>query len=149
MHRPVIAPHPDSPASQALGLDLDGTLTLENGWQGGRIGLPQPGAMEALRLLASRRAVFVYTARPERWLPEVADWVSWYSGLDAFFDPDPERAYWQVVGGPILVTRTKLGAAAYVDNRAVHHAGDWTATLTTLSHAIGLRGTGGPAAARS
>ncbi|MFF2123453.1 hypothetical protein ACFVXH_39615 [Kitasatospora sp. NPDC058184] len=138
MYRPVIAPAPDSPASQAVGLDLDGTLAVDQGWQGGRIGLPQPGAMNALRLLAARRAVFVFTARPERWLPEVVDWVSWYSGLDAFFDPDPERAYWQVVGGPILVTRTKVGAAVYVDDRAVHHAGDWGATLATVSHAIGL-----------
>ncbi|MEV7776551.1 hypothetical protein [Kitasatospora sp. NPDC086791] len=42
------------------------------------------------------------------------------------------------VGGPILVTSTKLGAAAYVDDRAVHHAGDWTDTLATVSRAIGL-----------
>ncbi|MFE4398709.1 MULTISPECIES: hypothetical protein [Streptomycetaceae] len=147
MHRPVIEPRTDSPASQAVGLDLDGTLAVDQGWQGGRIGLPQPGAMDALRLLAARRAVFICTARPERWLPEVADWVSWYSGLDAFFDPNPERAYWQVVGGPILITRTKLGAACYIDDRAVHHAGDWTATLATVSHVIGLDREGIPALA--
>uniref|UniRef100_UPI002F918785 hypothetical protein n=1 Tax=Kitasatospora indigofera TaxID=67307 RepID=UPI002F918785 len=138
MPRTVIAPSPDSPASQAVGLDLDGTLTQAGPWMGGRIGLPQPGAIEALRILARCRAVFVYTARPRVFLPEVADWVTWYSGLPAFVDPDPERAYWTAVGGPILVTSTKLGAAAYVDDRAVHHAGDWTATLATLTRAIGL-----------
>ncbi|MGW2255472.1 hypothetical protein ACWCXH_35675 [Kitasatospora sp. NPDC001660] len=47
------------------------------------------------------------------------------------------------MGGPILVTSTKLGAAAYVDDRAVHHAGNWTETLATdtfatVSRAIGL-----------
>ncbi len=138
MDRRVIAPTPGSPASQAVGLDLDGTLAVDHGWKGGRIGLPQPGAMEALRLLVRHRAVFVYTARPRIWLPEVCDWITWYSGLPAFVDPSPERAYWTVVGGPILVTSTKLGAAAYVDDRAVHHAGNWTDTLATVSRAIGL-----------
>jgi phosphoglycolate phosphatase-like HAD superfamily hydrolase len=75
VHR-VIAPTPDSPASQAVGLDLDGTLAdASAGWLGGRIGLPLPGAMNALRTLAVSRAVFVYTARPRRFLPEVADWM--------------------------------------------------------------------------
>ncbi|MET9402096.1 hypothetical protein [Kitasatospora sp. NPDC002965] len=137
MHH-VIAPTPDSPASQAVGLDLDGTLTQPGPWLGGRIGLPQPGAIEALRTLARHRAVFVYTARPTRWLPEVADWVTWYSGLEAFVDPSPERAYWTSSGGTILVTNTKLGAAAYVDDRAVHHAGDWSDTLAIVGRAIGL-----------
>ncbi|MFD9061420.1 hypothetical protein ACFVZ3_07880 [Kitasatospora purpeofusca] len=144
MHRPVIAPTPDSPASQAVGLDLDGTLTQPGPWLGGCIGLPQPGAIEALRLLVRHRAVFVCTARPRRWLPEVADWVTWYSGLSAFVDPDPSRAYWTVVGGPILVTNTKLGAAAYIDDRAIHHTGDWTDTLATVRRAVGLDCIGAP-----
>ncbi|MFJ2781533.1 hypothetical protein [Kitasatospora sp. NPDC087315] len=137
MHRPVIAPTPDSPASQAVGLDLDGTLAQDHGWQGGRIGLPQPGAMDALRLLARHRAVFVYTARPRPWLPEVADWITWYSGIAAFVDPSPDRAYW-TTRGPVLVTSTKLGAACYIDDRAVHHAGDWDDTLAAVARAIGL-----------
>ncbi|MFJ6384699.1 hypothetical protein ACIQI7_32415 [Kitasatospora sp. NPDC092039] len=145
MHRPVIAPTPDSPASQAVGLDLDGTLAdASAGWMGGRIGLPLPGAMEALRVLTASRAVFVYTARPRHFLPEVADWITWYSGIAAFVDPSPERAYWTTVGGPILVTSTKLGAAAYVDDRAVHHAGNWNDTLATVSRAIGLDRAGVP-----
>ena len=138
MHRPVIAPTPDSPASQAVGLDLDGTLAdASAGWMGGRIGLPLPGAMDALRLLAASRAVFVYTARSRHWLPEIADWITWYSGIEAFVDPSPERAYW-TTRGSVLVTSTKLGAACYVDDRAVHHAGDWAATLPVVSRAIGL-----------
>ncbi|WP_149038229.1 hypothetical protein [Kitasatospora sp. MBT63] len=46
------------------------------------------------------------------------------------------------VGGLILVTNIKLGAAAYVDDRAVHHAGDWVTTFAAASHAIGLGCTG-------
>ncbi|MCX4690764.1 hypothetical protein [Kitasatospora purpeofusca] len=77
----------------------------------------------------------------------MADWVTWYSGLPAFVDPDPARAYWTAVGGPILVTSTKLGAAAYVDDRAIHHTGDWTDTLATVSRVIGLDHAGVPAQA--
>ncbi|MEU3565767.1 hypothetical protein [Kitasatospora sp. NPDC006786] len=143
MHRPVIAPRPDSPASQAVGFDLDGTLAIDQGWQGGRIGLPQPGAIEALRTIARQRAVFVFTARPRRWLLEIADWVTWYSGLEAFVDPFEGRAYW-TPRGPVLVTNNKLGAACYIDDRAVHHAGDWDDTLATVSHAIGLDRAGVP-----
>ncbi|MER5353448.1 hypothetical protein ABT093_24320 [Kitasatospora sp. NPDC002551] len=105
---------------------------------GGRIGLPLPGAIEALRLLARHRAVFVYTARPRCFLPDVADWITWYSGIHAFVDPNPERAYYTAVGGPVLVTSTKLGAACYIDDRAVHHAGDWGATFAAVARAIGL-----------
>ncbi|MFB7672215.1 hypothetical protein ACFC26_12445 [Kitasatospora purpeofusca] len=76
--------------------------------------------------------------------PEIADWVTWYSGLPAFVDPDPERAYWTVVGGPILVANAKLGAAAYVDDRAIHHSGDWTDTLATVRRAVGLDCIGTP-----
>ncbi|MEE1821212.1 hypothetical protein PUR61_03215 [Streptomyces sp. BE20] len=137
MHRPVITPRPDSPASQAVGFDLDGTLAVDQGWQGGRIGLPQPGAIDALRAVAQQRAVFVFTARPLRWLPEIADWVTWYSGLDAFVDPAEGRAYW-TARGTVLVTSTKLGAACYVDDRAVHHAGDWGDTLATVARVVGL-----------
>ncbi|KOV35766.1 hypothetical protein ADK60_08680 [Streptomyces sp. XY431] len=87
MHRPVIAPRSDSPASQAVGVDLDGTLSdASAGWMGGRIGLPQPGAIEALRLLVQHRAVFVYTARPRIWLPEVADWITFLWGSSVLHD---------------------------------------------------------------
>ncbi|MEV7776125.1 hypothetical protein [Kitasatospora sp. NPDC086791] len=36
------------------------------------------------------------------------------------------------------MTSTKLGAACYIDDRAVHHAGDWDATLVTVSRVVGL-----------
>ncbi|MBD0694133.1 hypothetical protein [Streptomyces sp. CBMA123] len=70
-------------------------------------------------------------------MPEIADWVTWYSGLEAFVDPSEGRAYW-TTRGPVLVTSTKLGAACYIDDRAVYHGGDWDATLAAVSYAIGL-----------
>ncbi|WP_380286530.1 hypothetical protein [Kitasatospora purpeofusca] len=36
------------------------------------------------------------------------------------------------------MTSTKLGAARYVDDRAVHHGGDWTVTLAAVGRATGL-----------
>ncbi len=71
------------------------------------------------------------------WLPAVAGWVTGHSGLPTVVDTSRARAYW-LTRGTILITSTKLGAAAYVDDRAVHHAGDWTTTLAVLTRAIGL-----------
>ncbi|MER7848371.1 hypothetical protein ABTZ03_31045 [Kitasatospora sp. NPDC096077] len=81
--------------------------------------------------------MFLFTARPRLWLPEIADWVTWSSGLEAFVDPSEDRAYW-TTRGPVLVTSTKLGAACYIDDRAVHHAGDWEETLASVGRVIGL-----------
>ncbi|MFF2548492.1 hypothetical protein ACFVUY_38865 [Kitasatospora sp. NPDC058063] len=54
---------------------------IDNGWHGGRIGLPQPGAIEALRTIAQRRAVFVVT--------EAEDLAARSCRLD---DPSPGQA---------------------------------------------------------
>lgn len=144
MRRTVISPSPDSPSSHAVGLDFDNTLMLaDRGWMDGRLyGPPIPGAIDALRLLARHRAVFVVTARPRRFLPAVAEWVTEHSGLPTLIDTDPGRVYW-TVRGQILVTSTKLGAAVYVDDRAVHFGGDWADTLVTVTRAIGLDRVGG------
>ncbi|MFJ2191565.1 hypothetical protein ACIOJE_27150 [Kitasatospora sp. NPDC087861] len=140
MYRPVIAPRPDSPSSQAVGVDFDETLMAidERGWMGGQVyGEPIPGAIEALRLLAQHRAVFVYTARHRRFHDAVAGWVTRHSGLVTRVNDDPDRAYW-TEHGTVLVTNLKLGAAAYVCDKAVYFNGDWTATLATVTRAIGL-----------
>jgi len=139
VHR-VIAPRPDSPSSQAVGVDFDETLMLvdSRGWMGGQVyGEPIPGAIEALRLLADHRAVFVYTARHRRFHEAVAGWVTRHSGLATRVNDDLDRAYW-TERGVILVTNLKLGAAAYVCDKAVHFDGDWTATLPVVTRAIGL-----------
>nr|WP_144298842.1 hypothetical protein [Streptomyces sp. TLI_235] len=99
--------------------------------------MPVPGAIEALRLLAAHRAVFVYTARHRRYHRAVAEWVNRHSGLTTRVNDDPDRAYW-TERGDVLVTNLKLGAACYVCDKAVHFAGDWTATLAVVTRAIGL-----------
>ncbi|WP_035838609.1 HAD family hydrolase [Kitasatospora azatica] len=137
--RRVIAPSPDSPSSQAVGVDFDETLMLvDRGWMDGQVyGEPIPGAIEALRLLAAHRAVFVYTARHRRFHEAVARWVTRHSGLATRVNDDPDRAYW-TERGEILVTNLKLGAACYICDKAVHFDGDWTGTLPIVTRAIGL-----------
>ncbi|WP_051743025.1 ASCH domain-containing protein [Kitasatospora sp. MBT66] len=132
----VVPLTPDSPASHAVGLDFDLTLVRhDQGWQGGRIyGDPIPGALEALRTLQARRSVFVVTARHRIHHPAVAAWLVRH-GFDAVVDDDPDRAYW--LGHQVLVTNKKLGAALYVDDRALEFTGDWNAALSEALRRIG------------
>jgi hypothetical protein len=143
----VVPLDPASPASHAVGIDFDQTLVAhDDGWQDGRIyGKPVPGAIESLHALKQVRSVFIMTARPRRFHAAVAGWLREHSGLETLVDEDPERAYWQ--GDCLLVTNKKLGAAVYIDDRAIRFTGDWTATLTQAHHAIGLPATAttGPA----
>jgi hypothetical protein len=99
-------------------------------------GQPIPGAIESLHELKKVRSVFIVTARPRRFHPEVAAWLHRHTGLDTIVDDDPDRAYWQ--GDCLLVTNKKLGAAVYIDDRALRFTGDWTTTLAEAHHAIGL-----------
>ncbi|RPE36484.1 hypothetical protein [Kitasatospora cineracea] len=137
----VVPLDPASPASHAVGIDFDQTLVAhDDGWQDGRIyGRPVPGAIESLHALKKVRSVFIMTARPRRFHAAVAGWLREHSGLETLVDEDPERAYWQ--GDCLLVTNKKLGAAVYIDDRAIRFTGDWTATLTQARHAIGLPAT--------
>ena len=143
MHR-VIAPPPDSPSSHTVGVDFDDTLMrVDRGWMNGEVyGEAIPGAIDALRLLAQHRAIFIYTARHPRTHQAVADWVTRYSGLATRVNHDPGLAYW-LGRSEILVTNIKLGAACYICDKAVHLDGDWTATLAVVSRAIGLDRAGG------
>ena len=134
----VVPLDPASPASHAVGIDFDQTLVAhDDGWQDGRIyGRPIPGAIESLHELKKVRSVFIVTARARRFHPEVADWLRLHTGLETIVDDDPGRAYWQ--GDCLLVTNKKLGAAVYIDDRALRFTGDWKATLAEAHHAIGL-----------
>lgn len=140
----VVPLDPASPASHAVGVDFDLTLVRhDQGWQDGRIyGDPMPGALEALRELMTRRSIFVVTARHRRYHPAVAAWLARH-GFDVVVDEDPDRAYW--LGGQVLVTNKKLGAALYIDDRGLRFEGDWTITLTQARHAIGLAPVPAPA----
>ncbi|MFJ4192098.1 hypothetical protein [Kitasatospora sp. NPDC089509] len=126
----------DSPASHAVGVDFDLTTVLhDKGWQDGRIyGDPIPGALEAIRQLMKRRSVFCVTARHRRYHPAVAAWFTRH-GIPAIVDEDPDRSHW--LGDQLLVTNKKLGAALYIDDRALHFTGDWDTALPEALRRIG------------
>ncbi|MFI6158160.1 ASCH domain-containing protein [Kitasatospora sp. NPDC051170] len=134
----VIPLNPDSPASHAVGIDFDLTVVEHrNGWQDGRIyGDPIPGALEAVRRLMACRSVFCVTARHRRYHPAVAAWFVRH-GIPAVVDADPDRAYWFGDGGRLLVTNKKLGAALYIDDRALHFTGNWDTALPEALRRIG------------
>ncbi|MFE2352379.1 hypothetical protein [Kitasatospora cineracea] len=128
----------ESAATQAVGIDFDLTLVQhDQGWQDGRIyGEPIPGALEALRALLELRAVFVVTARSREHHANIADWLTGH-GFDAEVDDDPDRSHW-TTRNVVLVTNKKLGAACYIDDRAVTFTGDWTEALATARHRMAL-----------
>ncbi|MGW7582775.1 hypothetical protein ACWGKU_29360 [Kitasatospora sp. NPDC054768] len=134
----VIPLDPGSPASHAVGIDFDLTVVAHrNGWQDGRIyGDPIPGALDALRQLMACRSVFCVTARHRRYHPAVAAWFIRH-GIPAVVDEDPDRAYWLGDGERLLVTNKKLGAALYIDDRALAFTGDWAAALPEALRRIG------------
>ncbi|KDN80501.1 hypothetical protein [Kitasatospora cheerisanensis] len=134
----VVPYRAESAATQAVGVDFDLTLIRhDQGWQDGRIyGQPIPGALESLRALLRVRAVFIVTARHRTFHPLIAEWLTAH-GFDAVVDDDPDRCYW-TTRGRILVTNKKLGAACYIDDRAIEFGGDWTAALATARHRMAL-----------
>ncbi|MFJ4799159.1 ASCH domain-containing protein [Kitasatospora purpeofusca] len=134
----VIPLNPDSPASQAIGIDFDETLVRhDQGWQNGRIyGQPLPGAVDALRILMELRAVFIVTARHPKYHHDVARWLEQHVDCPVLVDTDPDRAYW-TKRGVLLVTNKKLGGAGYVDDRGLEFDGDWGTVLPRVLCRIG------------
>jgi hypothetical protein len=101
---------------QTVAVDFDGVIHwYRDGWADGTIyDQPVPGAVEGLRRLQERYAVFVFTSR------EVEQVVPWLEGLglDVAADGPPWPVFWNSQE-QILVTNRKLPAVAYVDDRAV------------------------------
>lgn len=117
-----------------VGVDFDGVIhRYSNGWHDGSVyDEPNPGALTGLRWLMERYAVFVFTTRHPA---QVAPWLREH-GFDVVTDLTGEvcdcedtglfphviehqcRNFWNEQGR-LLVTRRKLGAIAYIDDRAI------------------------------
>ncbi|MBY8341838.1 hypothetical protein JYK17_17560 [Streptomyces sp. KC 17012] len=114
-----------------IAVDFDGVIhAYSRGWQDGTIyDPPMPGALEGLRALMARDAVFVFTSRsPE----QVADWLFEHGEFNITWEPpgDAICEFWND-RDRILVTNRKLPATAYLDDRAVRFV-DWDQALADL-----------------
>lgn len=113
-----------------IAVDFDGVIhAYSKGWHDGTIyDEPLPGAIEGLRKLQERYAVFVFTSRD---VVQVAQWLierEVWTVADLPFGGQP--AFWndQKI---ILVTNRKLPAVAYIDDRAV--------PFTTWDHLLAVQ----------
>ncbi|WP_165985708.1 hypothetical protein [Streptomyces sp. YIM 98790] len=113
-----------------IAVDFDGVIhTYSRGYDDGSIyDPPVPGAVEALRELMTRHAVFVFTSRDPS---AAAEWLGGL-GFETVVDaPGSRRRFWNR-RGTLLVTQRKLAAMAYVDDRAIRFV-DWEQTMADLA----------------
>jgi hypothetical protein len=114
-----------------VAVDFDGVIhTYEHGWADGSIyGDFKPGAMLALMTLMDRAAVFVHTTRSPR---QVAAWIERESGhvIECTTRLAPWQKFWNTKG-LLLVTRRKLPAVAYIDDRAIRFQ-DWEQAMADV-----------------
>ncbi|SRR5579884_25913 len=119
---------------QSVGVDFDGVIhRYSKGWQDGSIyDEPMPGAVEGLRALLARYAVFVFTTRS---VHQVAEWLV-PLGFGVRIDGDPDSPEFWNARDILFVTNRKLAAVAYIDDRAVrfHNWGQALADVE-LGHA--------------
>ncbi len=117
-----------------IGIDFDGVIhQYSSGWHDGTIydGLV-PGAESAIRELMRTYAVFVFTARVPL---QVAQWLQGRVVFPVVADiegpPDDRQEFWNM-RGTLLVTRRKLPAVAYIDDRAIRFH-NWDQALADLT----------------
>jgi hypothetical protein len=119
----------DRPSTVAV--DFDGVIhAYSRGWQDGSIyDGPLPGAFDGLRSLMERYAVMIHTTRAPA---DVARWIKAQAGIETAWHEDENAVpeFWNEQG-VILVTRRKLPAIAYIDDRAIRF-GSWPQALADL-----------------
>lgn len=129
--RTILEPDPDAdkPKRGTIAVDFDGVIhRYSKGWQDGAIyDPPMPGAIEGLRALMSRFAVFVFTTRRAA---QVADWLG-DLGFAVRVDGEPACPEFWNARDVLLVANRKLPAVAYLDDRAVRFT-DWARALKSL-----------------
>lgn len=112
-----------------LAVDFDGVIhAYSQGWHDGTIyDPPIPGAIEGLRALMERDAVFIFTTRDAH---QVAEWLNEHD-VPAMAEKIADRVFWHG-RDVLLVTDRKLPALAYLDDRAVRFS-DWTQALNDMT----------------
>lgn len=130
---PPLTPPPGAPFRTTLALDFDGVIhRYSKGWHTRDIyDPPNPGTFEALLHLHKRHNLFVFSARDPNPI------VAWCNEQAALALPDvvyprfrlcteqEEAERWFSDPTSIGVTNFKLGALAYIDDRAIRFT-NWT-----------------------
>lgn len=109
-----------------IAVDFDGVIhTYSKGWADGTIyDPPILGALDGLHTLMQSYAVFVHTTRDPH---QVAEWLHSH---DVPVTVEHNGDFWNRQD-VLLVTRRKLPAIAYVDDRA-HLFTDWRSVLAAF-----------------
>ena len=95
-----------------LCVDFDGVLNNYNGWKGNdELGVPRPWAKEFLEILSKEYVLYIFTTRDRK---KVVEWLDKYN---MSYD---------------YVTDIKVGAVAYIDDRAITFRGNYEETLKEL-----------------
>ena len=115
-----------------VAVDFDGVIhAYSKGWQDGTIyDEPMPGALDGLRKLMEHYAVFIHTTREPA---TVARWIKDKSGIEMSWHQDESTLpeFWNE-RDTILVTRRKLPAVAYIDDRGIRFT-SWDQALADLA----------------
>jgi hypothetical protein len=114
-----------------VAVDFDGVIhAYSKGWQDGSIyDEPLPGAIAALRALMETYAVVIHTTRDPA---PVARWlIDRGIKADTWHSANPPESGFFSERGYVLVTRLKLPAVAYIDDRAIRFE-SWSQALADL-----------------
>lgn len=105
-----------------LMIDFDGVIHKYTEWNNGKLNEETiPGTKEAIDILKNKYEIVIFTARasevnnsPEKTKMLLVDLKRWLDEHDIYYDQ---------------ITAEKLGAVAYIDDRAIRFNGDWKETL--------------------
>lgn len=92
-------------------VDFDGVLNNYTGWRDGYMYLPREGARDFLHELSYKYTIAIFTARPTQLVKE------WLDTHKMPYD---------------FLTNEKIGAVAYIDDRAICFKGDFEETMEEL-----------------
>lgn len=136
-----------------IAVDFDGVLNAYTGWEDGEVKTaPLPGAIPGLKLLMELFCVFVLTTRDpvmvEDWFrkyaPEIMTLVEQTSvqidgdyGQEMIWPDNFDRVFWNddEAQGRVLITRRKLPAVAYLDDRAIRFT-SWPNALLDIDREV-------------
>jgi len=107
--------------NKTIAIDFDGTLAEFGEWIGdNHIGKPIDGGRESVqRLKDEGYVIIIYTCRGN--LTPVKEWLDKHKIPYDYLNENPHQ--------PESISPNKMYADLYIDDRGVHHNGDWEDTL--------------------